>query len=300
MTERPFLALGNFDGVHRGHQAILSAARRIAGSSPVIAVTFWPHPLTVLRPQRPPVLLMDLPDRIAGLRQAGADRVRVVEFTRRVAAWSAADFIDLVVAPYEPKTVAVGENFHFGHGAQADADSLDTLADGRFDLEIVPMVCDDGPISSSRVRRSVAAGDLMTARRLLGRSFRFSGAVVTGDRRGRTLGFPTANLVVPVGRACPPDGVYAGYLSGGSLGAEPRPAAISVGSNPTFDGHERRVETHVIDASDLDLYGQRVHVDFSAPLRGQVRFDGAESLIRQLKEDRRAALVALGRPVTPA
>jgi len=279
---RTALAIGNFDGVHRGHQAILRAARDAAGPLPVIAVTFWPHPMTVLPGQTPPLLLTELPDRIRLLKEAGADQVRVVQFTPAMAAWPPERFTDTVLRPLRPATVVVGANFHFGHGAQADGHTLAELSRGEFDVTVLPMLSDGATVSSSRIRAALAAGDPARAAELLGRWFRYSGIVVQGDQRGRQLGFPTANLTVADGYACPQDGVYAGWLTAADA---TWPAAISVGSNPTFDAVERRVEAYALDQTDLDLYGQRVGVDFAAHLRPMRRFAGLAELTAQLRQD---------------
>ena len=277
------IAIGNFDGMHLGHQAILKAARDMAGPlGTVVAVTFWPHPLRVLNPAKAPLLLCDIQERVRLLRQNGADEVSIVEFTPALGAWTPAHFVEKVLWPLTPTSVVVGQNFRFGAGAAADGDQMRVLADGRFGVTVLPMYCDDAPVSSSRIRAAVADGDPGLAAHMLGRWFRYSGIVVLGDQRGRTLGFPTANLTVPDDYACPPDGVYAGYLAHGQ---DQWPAAISVGTNPTFDGAQRRVEAYALDRTDLNLYGERVGVDFVARLRGQTRFDSTIELVSQLTKD---------------
>lgn len=292
------VAIGNFDGVHLGHRQVLSAARALRPGAPLVAVTFWPHPMVVLRPDAAPELLCDLPERIELLRRAGADEVRVVEFSRRVADWTPQEFVDHVLTPLHPATVVVGQNFRFAAGARGTVDTLRELGAGSFDVVALPLLGDDAVLSSSRVRRSLDAGDVEAAARVLGRPFRYSGIVVMGDQRGRTLGYPTANLTVPAGRACPADGVYAGWLTClEKPGAEPMAAAISVGTNPTFDGAERRVETYVLDRTDLELYGCHIGVDFITRLRGQVKFESMDDLIVQMDDDVTAARKVLG--VTP-
>ena len=279
------IAVGNFDGVHRGHQAILGMARQIAGDGAVVALTFWPHPISVLRTKATPLLICDIADRVELLHQAGADDVSIVEFTEVVGSWSPEQFVEKVLWPLRPSAVVVGQNFRFGAGATADGDQMRRLAQGRFDVNVLPMLCDSGdggPVSSSRVRAAVADGDPEQAGQMLGRWFRYSGLVMLGDQRGRTLGFPTANLAVQPGYACLADGVYAGYLV---HGATRYPAAISVGSNPTFEGSARHVEAHAIGRDDLRLYGERIGVDFVARLRGQMRFDSREALIDQMTTD---------------
>ena len=292
------VAIGNFDGVHRGHREVLAAARALRPGAPLVAVTFWPHPMVVLRPHAAPELLCDLPERIELLRHAGADEVRVVEFSRRVADWSPREFVDHVLAPLHPAIVVVGENFRFGKGALGTVETLRELGAGTFDVVALPLVGDSAALSSTRVRRALDVGDVEAAARVLGRPFRYTGIVVMGDQRGRTLGYPTANLTVPAGHACPADGVYAGWLTClEDPAARSMAAAVSVGTNPTFDGVERRVETYVLDRADLELYGCRIGVDFIARLRGQVKFDSLDDLIVQMDADVVAARAVLA--VTP-
>jgi len=289
------VAIGNFDGVHLGHREVLAAARALRPGAPLVAVTFWPHPMVVLRPDAPPELLCDLSERIDLLRHAGADEVRVVEFSRRIADWSPQEFVEHVLAPLHPATVVVGENFRFGHRALGTVETLRELGAGTFDVVALPMVSDVTALSSTRVRHSLAAGDVEAAAAVLGRPFRYTGIVVMGDQRGRTLGYPTANITVPQGHACHADGVYAGWLTClENADAAPMPAAISVGTNPTFDGVERRVETYVLDRTDLELYGCRIGVDFITRLRGQVKFDSLDDLIVQIDADVAAAREVLG------
>ena len=293
------VAIGNFDGVHSGHRQVLAEARAARPGLPVVAVTFWPHPMVILRPDAAPELLCDLPERIELLRTAGADEVRVVEFTRRVAEWSPEEFVERVLLPLHPSAIVVGENFRFGHKAAGTVDTLRELGAGVFEVVALPLVADASAYSSSRVRRALDDGDVETAAEILGRPFRYTGIVVMGDQRGRTLGFPTANLTVPETHACPADGVYAGWLTClDKPGAEPMPAAISVGTNPTFDGVERRVETYVLDRTDLELYGCRIGVDFATRLRGQVKFSSMDDLIVQMDADVVAArqVLSAGRP----
>lgn len=293
------VAIGNFDGVHSGHRRVLAEARAARPGLPVVAVTFWPHPMVVLRPDAAPELLCDLPERIELLRAAGADEVRVVEFTRRIAEWSPQEFVERVLRPLHPSAIVVGENFRFGHKAAGTVDTLRELGAGVFEVKALPLVSDASAYSSSRIRRALDDGDVEGAAEILGRPFRYTGIVVMGDQRGRTLGYPTANLTVPETHACPADGVYAGWLIClDKPGAEPMPAAISVGTNPTFDGVERRVETYVLDRTDLELYGCRIGVDFVTRLRGQVKFSALDDLIVQMDADVVAARQVLS-PGTP-
>ncbi|MFT8396700.1 bifunctional riboflavin kinase/FAD synthetase [Propionibacterium sp.] len=291
---RSVVVIGNFDGVHRGHQALLARAVELARKLgrgedvlPVVAVTLWPHPMTIIAPDRAPRLLSTLEDRIALLKRYGADQVRVVQFNREVTTWSPQRFVDTVIRPLDPVAVVVGSNFTFGLGARGNPGTLRELSEGEFsvvDLDLVSI--GDNKSSSSLIRHALDQGDVTCVAEHLGRWFRLSGVVMLGDQRGRSLGFPTANLPIPPDLASPADGVYAGWLT--ILDAsdpEPMPAAVSVGTNPTFDGVERRVESYVLDRTDLQLYGVRIAVDFVKQLRGQLRFSGAGQLIAQMRLD---------------
>ena len=307
------VVIGNFDGVHPGHQQVLSAARQAEPGVPLVVVTFWPHPASVVRPDGGPKLLTNLEDRVALLRRAGADEVRVVDFTRELSELTPAEFVEQYLLPLDPVRVVVGENFRFGHRAAGTVDTLTELGRGRFAVTGLPLVhVGDEETCSSNVRAALDQGDVRHAAELLGRPFRFRGIVKHGDKRGRELGFPTANLPVPKAYASPADGVYAGWvtrLDGLDAHGNPLPegvqaptwpAAISVGSNPTFDGADRRVESFVLDRDDLELYDAPLAVDFCTRIRGQVKFDGIEALIAQMDADVEATRVALAEhPCTP-
>ncbi|GAA2184499.1 bifunctional riboflavin kinase/FAD synthetase [Brooklawnia cerclae] len=297
------VVIGNFDGVHTGHQKLLARAREQAvqwaddqGPLPVVVVTFWPHPLRVVAPDKAPRLLTDLSDRIDLLRRYGADQVRVVQFTREIAGWSPERFVETILTPLNPVAVEVGENFTFGKGAAGTGETMRELARGRFEVDVMHLwEVDDVRTCSTLVRQAIARGDVEQAARHLGRSFRVRGVVVMGDQRGRDLGFPTANLVIPDDMAIPADGVYAGWLRRlDERDALLLPSAISVGTNPTFDGLERRVESYVLDRTDLELYGVEIGVEFVAHLRGQVRFSSVDELIAQMEVDVADTRSALG------
>jgi riboflavin kinase/FMN adenylyltransferase len=290
------VVIGNFDGVHRGHRAVLEKARALDPELPLVVVTFWPHPVSVLTPGREPLLLCSLERRIELLEQAGASQVRVVRFTRELAGWSPEAFVSRVLNPLNPRHVVVGRNFRFGHRAAGTPASLAEIGAGRFDVSSLDLVHVAGSSTSSTlIRAAVAEGKMRAAARHLGRNFEVQGVVVMGDQRGRELGFPTANLVLPANYAVPADGVYAGWLipGGGPEAGRRLPAAISVGSNPTFDGVERRVETYVLDRTDLDLYGVDITVEFVDRLRGQVKYTGVEPLIAQMNHDVEATRTVL-------
>lgn len=289
------MVIGNFDGVHSGHVEVLRYAQSLAPEQALVVVTFWPHPMRVLRPEQAPQLLTGLNDRIRLLKQAGAAEVRVVQFTRDVSTWSPDEFVSRVISPLDPSHVVVGENFRFGYRASGTVETLRQLGQGRFAVDAMPLVQVDGESTcSTLVRTALDTGDVELAAKHLGRMFRVQGVVVMGDQRGRDLGFPTANLPVPAGMAVPADGVYAGWLTRLDDGSEPMPAAISVGSNPTFQGLERRVETYVLDRTDLELYGVEIAVDFVARLRGQITFTGIEGLIVQMNADVQRTREVLG------
>ncbi|MDO5678115.1 MAG: bifunctional riboflavin kinase/FAD synthetase [Propionibacteriaceae bacterium] len=289
MTES-VVVIGNFDGVHTGHQKVLAEAVRDT-EHPLIVVTFWPHPVTVLRPDKAPKLLSSLRTRIDLLKQAGAHEVRVIRFTEEVASMAPEEFVERFLAPLNPVRVVVGENFRFGHRAAGDVRLLAKLGEGRFEVRPLPLAMVEDEVScSTGIRTLLAAGDVATAAEHLGRPFRFRGVVVVGDQRGREMGFPTANLTVARDMMVPADGVYAGWVTNlDEPGSAPMPAAISVGTNPTFDGADHRVESYVLDRTDLELYGSEIAVDFVDRLRGQVRFDGVEALIAQMGADVEAA-----------
>lgn len=291
---RTTVTIGNFDGVHLGHQHVVRRAREVAGevgaageADRVVVVTFDPHPIAVLRPEHAPPTLTTIETRLALLAAAGADDALVIPFDREIAGWSPEEFIDrILVGALHAKAVVVGANFRFGNRAAGDVATLRDAGESR-DFVVEGIALDGGPQvwSSTYVRNCLAAGDVEGAAEALGRPFTVTGTVVEGDKRGRELGFPTANVPTTGVAAAPADGVYAGWLRRLDTG-ERYPAAISVGTNPTFDGErERRVESYVLDRTDLELYGVEVEVTFTARLRGMVRFEGVDALIDTMKDD---------------
>jgi riboflavin kinase / FMN adenylyltransferase len=289
---RTVVTVGNFDGVHLGHQLVLSRARDVArelGGLPVVVVTFDPHPIAVLRPDHAPPTLTTLETRAGLLEAAGADDVLVLPFDRSVAAWTPEHFVRTVlVDALHARGVVVGANFRFGAKAAGDVGTLTELGrDHDFVAEGIPL--DGGPQvwSSTYIRNCLLSGDVSGAAEALGHPFTVRGEVVKGDQRGRELGYPTANVPTHGMLAAPADGVYAGWLRrlddpDGTL----LPAAISVGTNPTFSGErERRVESYVLDRDDLELYGVQVEVSFVGRIRGMLRFDSVDELVETMADD---------------
>jgi riboflavin kinase / FMN adenylyltransferase len=243
--------------------------------------------MAVLRPEHAPSTLTSIEARAALLREAGVDAVLALPFDREMASWSPEQFVETVlVERLHAASVVVGANFRFGHRAAGDVATLREAGESRdFVAEGVPL--DGGPQvwSSTYVRTCLATGDVAGAAEALGRPFTVRGRVVRGDERGRELGFPTANVPTSALSAAPADGVYAGWLRRTDTG-ETWPAAISVGTNPTFDGErERRVESYVLDRDDLELYDVEVEVSFVDRLRGMVAFESVETLVDQMRDD---------------
>lgn len=290
------LCIGVFDGVHRGHRALVSEGRRQADALglPLTAVTFFPHPMAVVGPHHAPRSLSTLEHRRALLREAGADDVDVLRFDEGMSALSPQDFIaQELVERLGAKAVVVGEDFRFGHRAAGSVDTLRSEGERRgFTVTGVGLVGDGERWSSTRIRSLLDEGDVAAAGMQLGRLYALDGVVVHGDHRGRELGYPTANLAWEGDPVVPADGVYAGWLG---VEGDRLPAAISVGTNPQFDGRERRVEAYVLDRDDLDLYGLPVRVEFVERLRGQMTFDSLDGLLEQMAQDVGRSRVLLSR-----
>lgn len=283
---RSAVTIGVFDGVHRGHQAIIGHLVKRAKDLDVrsVVVTFDPHPAEVVRPGSHPAVLTEPARKAELIDELGVDVLCVVPFTPDFSRLPAEAFVhDVLVENLHAALVVVGENFRFGHRAAGDVELLERL--GRtfgFAVEGAPLVADDSTVfSSTYIRSCIDAGDVRAAAAALGRPHRLEGVVVRGDQRGREIGFPTANLLVHKFAAVPADGIYAGWLV--RRGQRMR-AAISIGTNPTFSGRERRVEAYILDF-DGDLYGERVALDFVAHLREMRRYDGVGPLVAQITED---------------
>ena len=287
------VTLGNFDGVHRGHRAVLGAVIEQARErgALAVAVTFEPHPVAVLRPDKAPQTITPLELRLDLLEGTGLDAVLVQEFTTELAGWTPERYVEEVfVKALGATAVVVGEDTRFGVRNSGDVTTLRELgAQHGFDVVVLADLGGERRWSSSQVRELVSAGDVAAAAEILGRPHRVAGTVVHGDHRGRELGYPTANLSQEMGGLVPGDGVYAGWLLRLDRGEEDAdrvmPAAVSIGTNPTFDGHQRRVEAYVLDRTDLDLYGEHVAVELVERLRPTERFDSVEALLEQMALD---------------
>ncbi|MFK5583712.1 bifunctional riboflavin kinase/FAD synthetase [Serinicoccus sp. LYQ131] len=295
----PTLAtLGNFDGVHRGHRAVLETVTTMARERGLVsvAVTFDPHPVAVLHPDRAPQEIAGLEHRLDLLEEAGLDAVVVIEFTKEYARASPEDFVvETFVDGLRAEVVVVGQDTRFGLHNSGDVSTMRELgALHGFDVVVQDTAGDlDGgerSWSSTALRQALADGDVAAAAEILARPHRVSGEVVHGHHRGRELGYPTANLAHESEGMVPADGVYAGWLERPEVpvGHPDRrlPAAVSVGTNPTFDDVvERTVEAYVLDRTDLDLYSETVRVEFVQRLRGNVRFGSVEELMAQMGQD---------------
>ncbi len=264
------VAVGTFDGVHLGHREVIEGADTV--------LTFDPHPLQVVHPEATPKLLDSLPIKRDLIASLGVEELVVIPFDREFAARSHDEFVeDVLIARLGAERVAVGENFRFGRAARGDAEYLRSR--DEFETRVVSLIEVDGEtVSSSHIRALVAAGDVGAATRFLGAPFALEGEVVSGDRRGRELGMPTANLVPDDRVVIPGHGVYAATVDG-------RPAAVNVGVRPTFEtGRGVLVEAHLIDF-EADLYGQTIRITFLERLRGERRFDSIEGLVEQMRAD---------------
>lgn len=296
------VAIGKFDGVHSGHRAVIDRARvdAAAAGARVVAVTFDRNPLALLRPEICPVSLVGVEQKLRLLAETGVDATLLLTFDRALADLEAREFVEhVLVGALGVTIVLVGADFRFGRGGAGTPDLLREL--GRefgYEVDVVDDVraIDEGRrVSSTWVRELLDAGDVAGAAKLLGRSHGVRGEVVHGLKRGRELGFPTANLSQSLEGFVPAEGVYAGWLvdegAPADGGAEPRssvryPAAISVGTNPTFDDVDvRQVEAYVLDETDIDLYGHTVEVEFVERIRGMAAFDTVDALIAQMADD---------------
>jgi len=277
------LAVGIFDGVHAGHQQIIATAKHLGE---VTVMTFDPHPTSVVAPERTPSQLISVKDRIELLKQAGATYVEVVNFNKDFSQLSPDQFIeDVLLGRFKAEHVVIGENFNFGFKAQGSPKYLSEVGPKYgFGVSIVKLQEERGStISSTRIRSLIIDGEIERANELLTRRFYLKGPVVHGEKRGREIGYPTANLGLTPLATIPADGVYAGWLS---VGESRWASAISIGTNPTFPGvRGRQVEAYAIDQVGLDLYDQEAKIEFGFRLRDTLKFDGLAPLLEQMKKD---------------
>ena len=277
------VAIGIFDGVHAGHQQIIVTAKH---QGDVTVMTFDPHPTSVFAPERTPTQLVNIKDRIELLKKAGAVAVDVVNFTKEFSQLSPDQFIeDILIGRFSAEHVVIGENFNFGYKAQGTPKYLTEVGPKYgFGVSIVKLQEDRGSsISSSRIRNLVIDGQIERANELLTRNFYLKGPVIHGEKRGREIGYPTANIGLTPLATIPADGVYAGWLS---VGENRWAAAISIGTNPTFPGvRGRQVEAYALDQVGLDLYDQEGKIEFGYRLRDTLKFDGLAPLLEQMKKD---------------
>ena len=306
------VAIGKFDGVHAGHRGVLARARVDAAdrAAKVVAVTFDRNPLAVLRPELCPEDVIGINQKLQLLAQTGIDATLMLRFDERMAAVPAEDFVQSVlVDALHVQTVMVGRDFRFGRGGAGNLELLQRMGERlgyRVDLiDDVRAITTARRVSSTWIREALADGDVQTAAKLLGRPHAVWGEVVHGLKRGRELGFPTANLSPRMEGFVPADGVYAGWLidqaprmgrpTSGMSRSTRYPAAISVGTNPTFDDVPQRVvEAYVLDETDLDLYGHDVQIEFTHRVRGMVAFEGVDALTAQMADDVRRVRDLLG------
>ena len=295
-TDRSVVAIGVFDGVHRGHQAVLQEldglAARVGSPDSLRAVlTFDPHPLAVVAPDRVPRLLGTIGQRLTRLELAGADVVGVLPFSQ-IRSMEPEDFVQAVlVDALGAAAVAVGQDFRFGRDRRGDVDALVAAgSQNGFVVDAIPLLAEDNTrLSSTHIRSLISAGNVEEAAELLGRSYTIEGPVVRGDGRGRTIGVPTANINYEPSVVLPKTGVYAGMVT---VDGVERRAVTNVGQRPTFDGRSTTVEAHLIDW-DGDLYGRVVEVGLAHRLRDELKFDGVEALVAQIAEDVEAARAVL-------
>ena len=285
MSESTVVVIGVFDGVHKGHQALLNRAKEIADGRSIVALTFDPHPRTVFAPDSVPPMLTTLADRVELLKIHNADQVAVMKFNEQFAAMSPKDFVsNILVKQLHAGTVIVGKNFTYGAKAAGNVDSLiKSGATHNFTVDVQELAGGVDVISSSRIRNLVLEGKVTEARELLSRPHRLDGIVVHGEKRGREIGYPTANLGKLAGQTIPADGIYAGWLT---VGINFWPAAISIGTNPTFEGDRgRQVEAYALDKEGLDLYDKEASIEFGWFLRPTLKFDSLDALLVQMKKD---------------
>lgn len=285
------VVLGTFDGIHKGHQMVMKTAikRAAAGGVKTMVVTFTAHPMSVLCPEKEPLRLATIAQKAEYIEAVGIDGLVLLPMSEGLLRESPEEFCRNLVSYIHPSVIVVGSNFTYGARAAGNTDTMKQFM-GQYDIpvEALNLLERPGgttPISSTVIRRLIQMGHMETAENLLGRPFALTGTIVPGDHRGRTIGFATANMLIPVNMAIPPDGVYVTELW---WDGEGHPAMTNIGDNPTFENQYRRIETHVLDW-DKDLYGKNVSLRFRKRLRGEEVFASADDLIAQMKNDEKAA-----------
>lgn len=291
------LTIGNFDGIHIGHQALIKHIKQRATSFGIKCgmVTFDPHPVTVIRPDRAPLFLTTLDEKEGLLDSLDLDLLALITFTRQTMKTRAADFLDYLVTGLRPRELWIGQNFALGYRREGNVEFIRHWAEPKgIAVHPIPLVKKEGQVvSSSRIRALIAEGHVQAASQLLGRSYRITGVVQEGHKRGRTIGFPTANIRPEANRAIPANGVYAtrAVLPTG----EQVDSVTNVGVRPTFDGQQRLIECHLFDWSG-DLYDQKIVVHFVKRLREEKKFNGIEELLTQIQSDAQRARQLLKNP----
>lgn len=285
----PVVTMGNFDGIHRGHQEIFRILRQEAKAKrgTALVITFFPHPLKVLHPDRAPRLITSLQDRVELMECFGIDLVLCLPFNEEFAGWDAERFVrEILVEKLGTRKVLVGEDFRFGKNRQGDIGFLTEKGKpfGYTVQRVDPVQVDGMEVSSTRIRQFIQTGRVRESAMMLGRPYNISGTVVTGDKRGRTLGFPTANLATDA-ELLPPNGVYAVRVL---LGKDPLPGVASLGVKPTFSGKKYSIEAHIFDF-DQDIYGKSLRMEFIEWIREERSFPDAEALAEQIDRDARKA-----------
>lgn len=285
------VTIGNFDGVHRGHRSLIEKVQSFKQQQPhlrTVVVTFDPHPVEVLRPDRQLKKICSTNERVHLLKSLGVDDVRIIHFTKEFSQTPAKEFFEkILIKDLTPALIVVGHNFYFGHNREGTPGKImDWCQEKNIATEIVgPIESDGEEISSSRIRKLIEDGAVIRASRLLGRDFSINGEIIHGDKRGRTIGVPTANMLAPEGRCIPKNGVYVTTCTVIEDGST-FPSITNVGVKPTFNAQNTQVsiETHILDF-DGDLYGKHMSVEFRDRLRDEMRFTGVAQLTEQIHKD---------------
>ena len=294
------ITIGVFDGVHAGHRYLLKTLQQQAAEKNLLSgvVTFNPHPQSVLHPHNQLLWLSDPEDRVKSLQKLGINLVAVLTFTPEVAQLSAQEFMSLVKKHLRMRSIMVGPDFTLGRGQEGNIQLLRALGrEMKFSVEVIPPYTIDGEVvSSTLIRQALTQGDMERVRRLMGHYFQIGGKIIASDRRGRILGFPTANLDIKLQQALPGNGIYATITQ---VDDKQFPSATNIGTRPTFGEGEKNVETHLLNYKG-DLYGKEIRVEFMQKLRDEQRFPSSEELKAQIRKDIREVEAILGFGVNSA